>query len=58
MRKRQLTAYGTVEDQKKLTVLAENSGDTVSTWIVRKVQEEYERLYGDTPPELLMRKPA
>lgn len=58
MRKRQLTAYGTVDDQNKLTVLAETSGDTVSTWIVRRIQEEYARLYGDTPPELLMRKPA
>lgn len=57
MRQRQLTAYGTELDQAKLAVLAEQSGDTVSTWIVKKIQEEYARKFGDTDPAVL-RKPA
>lgn len=57
MRSRTLTAYGTEDDQQKLAVLAEQSGDTASTWIVKKIQAEYRALFGDTPPQIL-RKPA
>lgn len=57
MRKRQLTAYGTELDQAKLAVLAEQSGETVSTWIVKQIQQEYSRRFGDADPALL-RKPA
>ena len=56
-RGRTLTAYGTQLDQDRLAVLAEQAGLTVSTWIVEKIRSDYERLFGDTPPELL-RKPA
>lgn len=57
MRTRTLTAYGSEDDQQKLAVLAEQSGVTVSTWIVKKIQADYEALFGDTPPQVL-RKPA
>ena len=57
MRSRTLTAYGTEDDQQKLAVLAEQSGVTVSTWIIKKIQAEYQALFGDTPPRVL-RKPA
>lgn len=57
MRKRTLTAYGTELDQAKLAVLAEQSGDTVSTWIVKRIQEDYARKFGETDPAVL-RKPA
>lgn len=53
MRKRTLTAYGEVLDQEKLAVLAQEAGCTVSTWIVQHIRNEYQRLYGDTDPQLL-----
>lgn len=53
MRNRTLTAYGTQADQDKLAVLAEQSGETASTWLIKKIQDEYRRLYGETPPHLL-----
>lgn len=57
MRKETLTAYGTLEHREMLQVLAEQSGDTASTWIIRQIQREYERQFGNTPPASL-RKPA
>jgi len=56
-RRNTLTAYGTDLDQQKLAVLAEQSNNSASTWIVRQIRSEYSRLFGDEPPEKL-RKPA
>lgn len=57
MRKRTLTAYGSELDQAQLAVLAEQSGLTASTWLVKQIQVEYARLFGETDPAVL-RKPG
>lgn len=53
MRDRTLTAYGSADDQAKLAVLAEQAGETVSTWIIKQIQQNYARLYGEMDPQLL-----
>lgn len=53
MRRRQITAYGDQLDQDKLTVLAEQEHISASTWIVRKIREDYAKLYGDVDPGTL-----
>jgi hypothetical protein len=53
MRRRQITAYGDQLDQDKLTVLAEQESISASTWLVRKIREDYDKLYGDADPAIL-----
>lgn len=53
MRARQITAYGDQLDQDKLTVLAEQEHVSASTWLVRKIREDYDKLYGDVDPAIL-----
>lgn len=44
-------AYGTRNDQLRLRAIAEAERTTGSKWLLKKIREEYERLYGDVPPQ-------
>lgn len=53
VRNKTLTAYGSQVDQDKLAVLAEQSGETASTWIIKQIRDRYAAQYGDTEPHFL-----
>lgn len=57
MARRTLTAYGSQDDQNKLTALAKDAGLTSSGWIVAMIRREYERQFGNTPAETIVGKP-
>lgn len=53
-RKLGIIAYGSLEDRLKLELLARNRGCSGSEWIITKIRKEYELLFGDMNPSLLV----
>ena len=47
-----ITAYGSKEDHERLKVLAKREGTTVSKCLLKLINSRYEKLYGNTPPEV------
>lgn len=50
-----LTAYGQPSDREKLEVLAGQKNLSSSQYIIQKIRDEYERLFGDTPPKFFIK---
>lgn len=49
-----IIAYGRPEDRLKLAAIAKHQGKTSSRFLIDKIREEYQRLFGNTPPENLV----